>query len=158
MTDAASADVNMAAFVAALAEAGDEPMFNEPWHAQAFAMTMHLAKRGVFTWDEWVGAFIPEVRESPQRDGEDVNAAYFRQWLAALEKLLAARGLCSSDVLHDYTETWRRAYLNTEHGDPVEFEAGKRPVAEHHDHEHTRFHDSRTRERVPIAVSPRGGP
>lgn len=138
--------------LAELAEVGKEPAFEEPWHAQAFAMTMHLAKRGVFSWDEWVGAFIPEVRGQPQRAGEEVNAAYFRQWLAALEKLLAARGLCAPEAVHTYAETWRRAYLNTAHGDPVEFDAGKRPV----DHEHTHFHDPRSRERAPITVSPRG--
>ncbi|MBI4694458.1 MAG: nitrile hydratase accessory protein [Gammaproteobacteria bacterium] len=139
------------------AEAGGEPMFEQPWHAQAFAMTMHLAKRGVFDWDEWVGAFIPEVREHPQAEGEDVNAAYFRQWLAALEKLLAARGLCTPDGIDDYAATWRRAYLNTAHGDPVEFSAGRRPVGEHGEHTHEHFHDPRSRERTPVAVSPRSG-
>lgn len=141
------------------AETGSEPVFNEPWHAQALALTMHLAKRGVFTWDEWVGAFIPEVREHPQTASEDVNAAYFRQWLSALEKLLAARGLCMPERVHEYVEIWRRAYLNTAHGAPIEFEAGKRPVAAHHEHEHghdhAHFHDPRPRERTPVAVSPR---
>ena len=136
------------------AETGSDPMFDQPWHAQAFAMTMHLAKRGVFTWDEWVGAFIPEVHAHPQTAAEDVNAAYFRQWLAALEKLLEARGLCAPAAVNDYAETWRRAYLNTAHGDPVEFAAGQRAAAEHPADEHTHFHDPRPRERVPVAVSP----
>lgn len=149
-------DIPLARHLAALAEAGEARSFDEPWHAQAFAMTMHLAQRGVFDWDEWVGAFIPEVHEQPQREDEEVNAAYFRQWLAALEKLLAARGLCSPASVHDYAETWRRAYLNTAHGSPVEFIAGKRPVDDAH--EHTHFHDPRPRERAPIAVSPRSPP
>ncbi|MSE24786.1 nitrile hydratase subunit beta, partial [Lactobacillus curvatus] len=29
------------------------PTFNEPWEAQAFALTLALHRRGVFTWDEW---------------------------------------------------------------------------------------------------------
>ncbi len=142
--------MELARQLAQLAGAEDEPGFDEPWHAQAFAMTMHLAKRGLFSWDEWVGAFIPEVREQPQRADEDVNAAYFRQWLTALEKLLAARGLCSGESVHEYAEIWRRAYLNTRHGDPVEFDAGKRPLSGAH------FHDARPRTRAPIAVSPSG--
>ncbi|MCC6777926.1 MAG: nitrile hydratase accessory protein, partial [Hyphomicrobiales bacterium] len=29
------------------------PVFREPWEAQAFAMTLALYERGVFTWPEW---------------------------------------------------------------------------------------------------------
>lgn len=139
------------------AEIDRAPAFGEPWHAQVFAMTMHLAKRGVFSWDEWVGAFIAEVHRQPQAGDEHVDAAYFRQWLAALEGLLTARGLCAPARLYAYTETWRRAYLNTTHGEPVEFAAGTRPPANHGDHAHPTLHDARPRERAPIAVSPRRG-
>ena len=30
----------------------DGPVFREPWEAQAFAMTLALYERGVFTWPE----------------------------------------------------------------------------------------------------------
>ena len=29
------------------------PVFREPWEAQAFAMTVALYRRGLFTWPEW---------------------------------------------------------------------------------------------------------
>ena len=31
----------------------DGPVFTAPWQAQAFAMTLALHERGVFTWPEW---------------------------------------------------------------------------------------------------------
>jgi len=50
-----------AAMHAAVAVAGvprdaDGPVFREPWEAQAFAMTLALYERGVFTWPEWAAA------------------------------------------------------------------------------------------------------
>jgi hypothetical protein len=30
----------------------DGPVFREPWEAQAFAMTLSLYDRGVFTWPD----------------------------------------------------------------------------------------------------------
>jgi hypothetical protein len=35
----------------------DGPAFAEPWMAQAFACTVHLSRRGLFTWNEWVDVF-----------------------------------------------------------------------------------------------------
>ncbi len=45
----------------------DEPVFREPWEAQAFAMTVLLHERGLFTWGEWaqaLGAQIAGAREA----------------------------------------------------------------------------------------------
>jgi len=39
---------------------GDEPVFREPWEAQAFAMTLALHERGLFTWGEWAAALADE--------------------------------------------------------------------------------------------------
>ena len=33
----------------------DRP-FDEPWHAVAFAITVHLHDRGLFTWPDWADA------------------------------------------------------------------------------------------------------
>ena len=32
------------------------PVFHEPWEAHAFAMTLALHERGLFTWNEWAAA------------------------------------------------------------------------------------------------------
>ena len=31
----------------------DEPVFAEPWQAQAFALAVALNERGLFSWTEW---------------------------------------------------------------------------------------------------------
>ena len=34
-----------------------EPVFAEPWQAQAFALAMKLSEQGHFTWKEWADAY-----------------------------------------------------------------------------------------------------
>ncbi|MBT7220027.1 MAG: nitrile hydratase accessory protein, partial [Alphaproteobacteria bacterium] len=31
----------------------EPPVFAEPWHAELFAMTVHLHKQGLFSWPDW---------------------------------------------------------------------------------------------------------
>ena len=67
----------------------DAPVFAEPWQAEAFAMTVALHERGLFSWSEWAQALSAEVKKPDAApDGSD----YYEHWLRALEKLLAAKG------------------------------------------------------------------
>jgi Nitrile hydratase beta subunit len=43
----------------------DEPVFREPCEAQAFAMTVLLHERGLFTWAEWGQALGAEIARAP---------------------------------------------------------------------------------------------
>ena len=49
----------------------------------------------------------------------------YRQWLAALEKLVADKGLASQTEMTGRKEDWRRAYLNTPHGQAIDLSAAK---------------------------------
>ena len=119
--------------------------FDQPWQAQAFSIVVELSKAGAFTWKEWVDVFSTEIREHPARAGESTNSAYYRQWMAALETIVAQRGLASSEDVEHRKEMWRQAYLNTPHGDPVRLQnALCAPV---HSHEYVAM-------RTPITVSP----
>jgi nitrile hydratase accessory protein len=97
-----------------------EPVFTEPWQAQAFALAVELNRLGRFSWAEWVETFGAEIARHPAAPGEDPTHAYYRQWLAALEALIVAKGLSSGDELARRKEEWRVAYLRTPHGSPVE--------------------------------------
>ena len=113
----------------------DGPLFAEPWQAQAFAMAVRLSVEGHFSWPEWVkylSAEIAAAKNDPQGDQVgDVLDIYYRQWQAALEKLVADKGLTSSDEMAGRKEEWRRAFLNTPHGKPIELgAAGASPEAE----------------------------
>ena len=94
--------------------------FREPWEAQAFALVVALRDRGVLTAAEWAEALGAEVRkQGAAADGRD----YYRHWLAALEKLLAAKDLTSTSSIDDLAAAWRRAAQATPHGEPVMLES-----------------------------------
>jgi nitrile hydratase accessory protein len=139
MTEAASVPLNSAAADALLREL-DGPAFAEPWMAQAFACAIQLSRRGIFTWSEWVEVFSAEIKAHPAQPAETSNAAYYRQWLAALETIVGLKGAASTAEITERQETWRQAYLNTPHGQPVELRhaATSAAAAHHHGHnEHT---------------------
>lgn len=113
------------------------PAFAEPWMAEAFACAVHLNRRGLFAWSEWVEVFSAEIKAHPQKPDEEAGAAYYRQWLAALETIVGLKGAASTAEISERQETWRRAYLNTPHGQPVELRQAAAPAqATHHHHEH----------------------
>jgi nitrile hydratase accessory protein len=93
-----------------------EPVFAEPWQAQAFALTVTLHDKGLFSWSEWAQALSGEVkRPGAAADGHD----YYERWLAALEKLLAAKGIAASPDVDALAAAWRRAAHATPHGKPI---------------------------------------
>lgn len=101
---------------------GAEPVFGAPWHAQAFALAVLLHRQGRFSWAEWVAAIGEEIARAPARPGERTGDAYYRQWLAALERLCTRHRLTDASELDARTEQWRLAYLGTPHGRPVRLE------------------------------------
>ena len=106
--------------------AEDGPLFAEPWQAQAFAMAVRLSAEGHFSWPEWAQYLCAEIASDHGGQGGasgDAIGVYYRQWLAALEKLVADKGLASPTELAGRKEDWRRAYLNTPHGQAIELSA-----------------------------------
>jgi hypothetical protein len=153
--------------------AGDEPVFREPWEAQAFAMTVLLHQQGLFTWTEWAQALSAQIAggEAPQiatgqgaqvtarqRLGAEVaagqppgarvtaghglgaqfarrqassarvaapaaGALYYQHWLAALETLVAAKGLSSHEELTRYQRAWEHAAHRTPHGMSIDLQS-----------------------------------
>lgn len=130
------------------------PVFDRPWQAQAFALTVELYKTGRFTWPEWVEVFSEEIKASPVMAGESVNDAYYRQWIAALEKMATSRKLLTADDVPARAEEWRQAYLNTPHGQPILLaNALCRPAATHDTHHHHDHDHHHAVQRTPVAVA-----
>jgi nitrile hydratase accessory protein len=100
-----------------------EPVFREPWEAQAFAMALALHERGVFTWTEWAAALAAEIRSAQAAGDPDLGTTYYRHWLAALEKLVAVKGIAGADTLMRYRDAWDHAAERTPHGKPIELGA-----------------------------------
>jgi nitrile hydratase accessory protein len=99
-----------------------EPIFAEPWEAQAFAMAVKLSEAGYFTWKEWAAALAAELRAAADRGEPDDGSKYYHHWLAALERLVASKGLVTPAALADCKEAWAEAYRRTPHGKPVKLE------------------------------------
>lgn len=94
-------------------------MFAEPWQAQAFALAVRLSAQGHFTWKEWAAALAEELKAAADRGEPDDGTHYYEHWLAALERLVAAKGLANAAALRERKEAWADAYRHTPHGKPV---------------------------------------
>jgi nitrile hydratase accessory protein len=104
------------------------PVFKEPWQAQAFALAVHLSAAGHFTWGEWVAVLSQQIKAAQAQGDADLEDTYYRHWLAALERLCAAKGLVETQDMRRRTDEWRRAYLNTPHGQSVALAAAFRSI------------------------------
>lgn len=102
--------------------AGDEPVFAEPWMAQAFALTVLLHRRGLFGWTEWAEALTAQIAAALCAGDPDLGDTYYRHWLAALESLVVAKGAGRADELQRLQQAWDHAARRTPHGEPIELE------------------------------------
>jgi nitrile hydratase accessory protein len=96
------------------------PVFREPWEAQAFAMTLALHARGLFTWPEWAATLGAEIKRAQAAGDPDTGETYYRHWLAALERIVAEKGVSDARTLARYYDAWDRAADRTPHGTPIE--------------------------------------
>jgi len=96
------------------------PVFAEPWQAQAFALAVKLSEQGHFTWKEWAAGLAEELQAAARRGEPDDGSRYYEHWLAALERLVTAKGLTDQNALVTRKEAWAAAYRTTPHGTPIE--------------------------------------
>jgi nitrile hydratase accessory protein len=94
--------------------------FREPWEAQAFAMTVALHERGLFTWPEWTTVLAAEIKDAQDAGDPDTGDSYYRHWLAALERILTEKSLTDPATFTRYRSAWERAADRTPHGTPIE--------------------------------------
>lgn len=96
-----------------------EPVFETPWHAQVFALTVHLNEAGHFEWGAWAERFGATLKrhglDKALNGGED----YFAAWLETLEGFLEETGMAASSDVAALRDAWQAAYLSTPHGAPV---------------------------------------
>lgn len=102
----------------------DGPVFREPWEAHAFAIALALHERGVFTWEEWTQTLAAEIRRAQAAGDPDTGATYYRHWLAALERIVAEKGVAAAEMQARYRHAWEHACERTPHGKPIELRSG----------------------------------
>lgn len=108
-----------AAQVAPIPACADGPVFSAPWEAQAFAMTLRLHERGVFAWSEWADALAAAIKRAQAAGDHDDGSTYYLHWLAALEAIVAEKGVTDPAALEDRRAAFSRAAHATPHGEPV---------------------------------------
>ena len=95
------------------------PVFREPWEAQAFALAVTLHERGLFAWNEWTAVLADEIKRAQARGDPDTGETYYRHWLAALERIVAEKGVTDIASLARYRDAWDHAADRTPHGEPI---------------------------------------
>lgn len=98
----------------------DGPVFRAPWEAQAFGMAVALHESGRFTWHEWARYLADEIAAALARGERDDGTRYYHYWLAALEKIVADKGLVAAAEIMTRKDEWDRAARETPHGRPIE--------------------------------------
>ena len=96
-----------------------EPVFEAPWHAQVFALTVHLNEAGHFAWGDWVPRFGATLKRHGLARELNGGEDYFAAWLETLEGYLSEIGLAAPERLAALRGAWEEAYLSTPHGQPV---------------------------------------
>ena len=98
--------------------------FDAPWHAEVFALAVHLNEGGYFDWPEWAGRFGENLAAAKTAkigvvEGLDGSDDYYQIWLQTLIELMQEKGLVDAKMLASIKAQWREAYLTTPHGKPV---------------------------------------
>ena len=101
---------------------GNGTVFAEPWQAHAFAMTLQLHEKGLFTWPEWATALTQEISNAQQAGDTDTGATYYTHWLNALEAMVLAKQWGTAEQIHDLEHAWEDAAARTPHGQPIVLE------------------------------------
>ena len=83
-------------------------------------MALVLNERGVFTWTEWSATLGEEIKRAQAAGDPDTGETYYLHWLAALERIVTAKGLATPAMLKRYHDAWDAAADRTPHGKPIE--------------------------------------
>ncbi|HVP29640.1 MAG TPA: nitrile hydratase accessory protein [Myxococcota bacterium] len=102
-----------------------ELVFAAPWESRLFGLTLALHAEGRFAWEEFRQRLIAEVSLRDRAAADGAPFAYYEAWLAALEALLAAKGLCSGVELAARAEALAARSPGHDHAHPHEVSAGR---------------------------------
>ena len=71
-----------------------ELVFAAPWESRVFGLAAALRDRGLFAWDEIRVCLIAEIAAWEKQRAAAEEWSYYARWQAALERLLAQKGVC----------------------------------------------------------------
>jgi len=91
---------------AALPRKNGELVFAAPWEGRAFGLAVVLSDKGAYEWNDFRTRLVEQIGSA--------DGPYYESWLAALERLLLARGVVTAEEI----ETRAHEYATLER-DPV---------------------------------------
>ena len=94
----------------------NEPVFSEPWEAQAFALVIGLYEKKAFTWTEWAEVLSKTIH------ADEGCTPYYELWLKALETIVMQKALADKTEITNRKQAWEKALLATPHGQPIELQ------------------------------------
>lgn len=97
----------------------EDPVFDEPWQAQALAMADLLIKSGRISGSVWTETLGAEILAAKSAGKPDHAETFFQSVLSALARVLAENGNVTEADLSRRQRQWESAYLHTPHGQPV---------------------------------------
>jgi len=98
----------------------NEPVFNEPWEAEVFALSLSLHEQGLFTWKEWADTLATTISRAQAKGDPDLGDTYYQHWLSTLEQIVINKKVGNSGQLQALYAQWHKAAQNTPHGHPIE--------------------------------------
>ena len=107
-------------------EGEPEQVFAAPWHAEVFALAVHLNEAGHFCWAEWSRCFGKNLTGTRSNmasgdggQGLDGSGDYYQIWLQTLIEIMQEKGIVDLETLDALKAQWINAYTQTPHGHPV---------------------------------------
>jgi nitrile hydratase accessory protein len=85
---------------AALPRKNGELVFAAPWEGRAFGLAVLLSEKGAYAWNDFRERLVVEIGK-----GDD---AYYESWLDALQSLLMARGVVTTDEVSHRADEYAR--------------------------------------------------
>jgi nitrile hydratase accessory protein len=76
-----------------------EMVFEAPWESRLFGLTLALCQEGRLEWEEFRRALIAAITDWERGGHQPETWSYYRCWAAALERVLAGKGLCAPPEL-----------------------------------------------------------
>ena len=96
-----------------------DPVFDEPWQAQALAIADALVRNGMFGAGDWSEALGHALKAAESEGRSDNQDTYYNCVVNALEQLIAEHSKIDQQAMADKRQDWEQAYLSTPHGQPV---------------------------------------
>ena len=80
-----------------------ELLFEEPWEARVFGITMSLYEAGAFEWEEFRTLLIDEIQRWEAEGHPEEEWSYYARWAAAFEHLVTNKAFFAAPELQQST-------------------------------------------------------